>query len=408
MDKQRRGDHTATPKPRRVVRRLVAVAAIVAVVLTLLFYGGGGWYLSGVIYSDGLQVHNDAPDYDHEVVEAGTGTITIADPDDAEPVLDGDDIWGVRWAHSADSSEAGYGQLSGDGTGKNDVTRELTVLAGDPPRAGDVAELDRAAFPADPEIALGRQVREVTFGEAALPAWYAAGEGATWAILVHGKGTDRAEMLRMMRSTVDQGLPSLAITYRNDIGAPQDESGRYQFGRTEWTDLDAAVRYAQGHGADRIVLVGASMGCAIIASYLEHVPGGPVSALVLDAPMLDFAATVSHGARHRSLPLIGHVPESLTWTARQIAAVRYDVDWSELEYLNDSSWLQVPTLVIHGSDDETVPLELSRQLASAHPDKVDLVVVPDAGHVASWNADPDAYDATLTDFLGSLPAHSAR
>jgi pimeloyl-ACP methyl ester carboxylesterase len=79
--------------------------------------------------------------------------------------------------------------------------------------------------------------------------------------------------------------------------------------------------------------------------------------------------------------------------------VRYDVDWSDLDYMEDSSWLAVPTLVVHGSEDETVPVTLSRTLAAAHPDEVDLVVVPDAGHVASWNDDPDRYDAAFAGFL---------
>lgn len=385
-----------------MVRRLVVVAAVLVVGLLLLFFGAGGWYFSGQIYADGLEVAPSSPDYDHEVAAAETGSITVADPDTAS-VLDGDDVWGVRWARADGASEIGYGQLSGDGTGTEDVTRGLTVLAGQAPRVGDVVELDRSAFPHDPEVALGTTVRDVTYGSPGLPAWFAPGDGTTWAVLVHGKGADRAEMLRMMRSTVGQGLPSLAITYRNDMGAPADESGRYEFGRTEWADLDAAVRYAREEGADQVVLVGASMGGAIIASYLQHVPDAPVSALVLDSPMLDLSATVSHGASHRALPLIGHVPESLTWTAKRFATLRYDLDWSEYEYLTDTSWLDAPTLLIHGADDETVPLALSQQLADEQPDQVELVVVPDAGHVASWNADPEAYDARLTDFIEGLP-----
>jgi uncharacterized protein len=403
MSRSGRRTPRSTPRPSRVARRLVAVVAIVGAALMLLFYGAGGWYFSGAIKADGLMVVSDVAEYDHEVVAAETGSITVTHPDDAETVLDGNNVWGVRWARLTSASESGYGQLSGNGTGTADVTRDFRVLAGQAPRPGDVAELDRSAFPDDPEVALGLPVQEVTYGKAELAAWYVPGVATTWAILVHGKGEDRTEMLRMMQSTVGHGLPSLAITYRNDIGAQADDSGRYQFGRTEWADLDAAVRYAQERGADQLVLVGASMGGAIIASYLQHVPEAPVSALVLDSPMLDFAATVSHGASQRSLPLIGHVPESLTWTAKRIATLRYDLDWSEYEYLTDTSWLHVPTLVIHGTNDKTVPLSLSRQLAQARPDHVELVVVPAAGHVASWNTDPDAYDAKLTRFLESVP-----
>jgi hypothetical protein len=262
-----------------------------------------------------------------------------------------------------------------------------------------LVDLDRSAFPADPKVALDLPVQNVTVGSGKYPAWYVRGSGSTWAILVHGKGASRTEMLRAMRSTVGAGLPSLAITYRNDAGVPADDSGIYQFGRTEWRDLNAAVRYAQDNGARHVVLVGASMGGAIVAAYLRNVPDAPVSALVLDSPMLDFGETVSYGASQRALPVIGQVPEALTWTAKQIAALRYDVDWSELDYLSDSSWLKVPTLVMHGADDQKVPVRVSKQLAQDHPDDVELVTVPDAVHVGSWNADPEGYDDTLTGFL---------
>ncbi len=386
---------------RRLVRRLVLVLVILGVVLAVLLFGGGGWHFSSQIHADGLEVRPSTPSYGQQVVSAVRGTVTIADPADEQPVLDGDDVWGLRWGNAPDLQRVvGYGQISGDGTGVDAVTRRLTVLTGRPPAEGDLVDLDRSAFPEDPEVAVRRPVREVTYGPEKFPAWYVPGVDKSWAILVHGKGADRTEVLRMMRSTVAAGMPSLAITYRNDAGVRQDESGMYQFGRTEWADLDAAVGYAQDHGADEIVLVGASMGGAIIASYLRHVPDAPVAALVLDSPMLDFGQTVSYGASQRPLPVFGHVPEALTWTAKQIAALRYGVDWSDVDYLEDSSWLEgVPTLVVHGSQDETVPVTLSEQLTAAHPEEVDLMVVPGAGHVASWNADPDAYDATLANFL---------
>jgi pimeloyl-ACP methyl ester carboxylesterase len=204
-----------------------------------------------------------------------------------------------------------------------------------------------------------------------------------------------------MRVTASVGLPSLAITYRNDEGAPADPSGMYGFGSTEWRDLQGAVRYATDHGADKVVLVGYSMGGAIAASFLEHSSlADAVAAVVFDAPMLDFGATINHKAADRELPMVGlALPPPLTWTAKQIAGVRFEVDWDELNYLDDSDWLTMPTLVFHGDDDATVPLSTSQQLADAHTQLVSLVRVPGAGHVASWNSAPSTYDRTLRNFL---------
>ena len=47
-------------------------------------------------------------------------------------------------------------------------------------------------------------------------------------------------------------------------------------------------------------------------------------------------------------------------------------------------------------------MTVSRTLEAANPNLVDLVVVPDAGHVASWNADPEAYEARIEQFLEAI------
>jgi hypothetical protein len=391
----------ATTPPRRSTGRRVArgVALVLVGMLTFLvlaFFLGGGWYFSGQVHADGLEVRHPGPSYGQEVAAVGGGTITIADPADEEPVLDGDAVYGLEWP-------GGYGQISGDGTGEAEVTRDFVLLSGRLPRVGTVVSPDRPAF-SDPGAALGRDVEDVTFDSdlGPLDAWYVTGTADTWAVLVHGKGGERAEMLRTMRTTVDAGLPSLAITYRNDAGAPADPSGLYQFGRTEWRDLDAAVGYATDHGARRVVLVGASMGGGIIASYLRHEPEAPVAGVVLDSPMLDFGETVSYGAEQEPLPLFGHVPAPLTWTAKQLTALRYGVDWAATDYLDDTGWLDAPALVIHGSDDTTVPLRTSEALRASRPDRVTLVVVPGAEHVESWNVDPQAYDEAVARFLRRL------
>ena len=59
----------------------------------------------------------------------------------------------------------------------------------------------------------------------------------------------------------------------------------------------------------------------------------------------------------------------------------------------------MPTLVFHGTEDTTVPIALSRQLAADHRDLVRLDAVEGAHHVASWNADPRAYESRVRGFL---------
>jgi pimeloyl-ACP methyl ester carboxylesterase len=368
----------------------------------LLFYAGGGWYFAGQINSTALEVSHDEPARSLEIVSSTNGTVTLRENDTDVPALDSASSYGLSW-------DGGYGQVSGepveggaeDGTG---VTRRFKLLDGVAPPDGDAAALIRDAFPEDdPAAATDRAVREVEYTSpvGTFPAWFLPGRGSTWVVLTHGGlGTTRAEALRVMKTTAELRLPSLAITYRNDEGVPADPSGQWRYGRTEWEDLEGAVRYALDHGADDVVLVGYSMGAAITASFLERSPlAEEVSRVVLDSPMLDFERTVDYGASQRKLPLLGELPGSLTWVAKQIAAVRYDVDWESIDYLDNTAWVQVPTLVIHGDDDTRVPLSTSETLASEHPDLVTLEIVPGAAHVEAWNVAPASYDEALRGFL---------
>lgn len=380
--------------PHRLRRRLLWVGAG-AVALVVLVGAGSAWYIADRIHTDALQVRLGVGQTVAMALRGTTATVTSTEPA-ALLILRADETTGVRWPGGYVQLHGAPTRLLGDG-----AVRQARLLAGTRPRATVHGVLDRSAFPADPRVALGRPVAEVTYPIAGGTArsWFVPGRGATWAILVHGKGTTPVEMARLMRVTVAAGLPSLAITYRNDPGLPPDPSHQFQYGSTEWRDLARAVDYARAHGAAHVDLVGVSMGGAIIASYLRHRPDAPVSAVVLDSPMLSFEHTVDYGVSQQSMPLLGHVPSLLTWAAEQIVGLRYHVDWAAMDYLSDSSWVRAPTLVVHGDRDLTAPLADSRRLAAAHPALVRLVVFHGVEHVASWNHDARRYAATVGAFL---------
>ena len=383
----------------RPVRALVRLLVVVAV-LSALLLGAGGWYFSSEIRRSALEVREPSTTRGLTVVDAAPGTVTLepgADADDeARETLDDATTYGLDWP-------TGYGrvtEVAGDDGER--VVRRLEVLTGGAPSAGTPARLRRDAFPGDPDVALPG-VRDVSYRSpaGAFPAWLSDGDSSTWAVLVHGRGATRTEMLRLMRTTTALGMPSLAITYRRDA---ETGGGLAQFGQDEWADVEAAVQYALDAGAERVVLVGASMGGGIVASFLERSGlAGRAAAVVLDSPMLDLGATIRHGAAQRELPLLGlPIPRPLTWTARQIAAQRFDLDGSRVDYLDDTGWLTVPALVVHGTDDGTVPVSVTRRLAAAEPDLVEAVLVEGADHVEAWNLDPAAYDARVREFLQPL------
>ncbi len=162
------------------------------------------------------------------------------------------------------------------------------------------------------------------------------------------------------------------------------------------------MQFALDNGAADIALTGFSMGGGIVLSFaLESALAPQIDAIVLDAAMVDFGATIDFRAEDRSLPLVGlPVPQSLTNVAKWFAGWRFDVDWGELDYVDRAAALQIPIYAFHGTADESVPIEPIEELADQQPNLVTLIEVADAGHVLSWNVDPDAYEAAILEFLG--------
>jgi alpha-beta hydrolase superfamily lysophospholipase len=212
--------------------------------------------------------------------------------------------------------------------------------------------------------------------------------------MVHGMAAGRGEALRAMPAIASLGYPILVISYRNDPDAPRNKDRLYHLGASEWEDLQAAVRYALKRGARRVVLYGFSMGGTIAADMLDRsMHSHDVAAVVLDAPVLDWDAAVQLAAQRR------RVPGVLTAVAEWWVGVRTGFQWGGHEGKVVASEFTMPVLLFHGTADATVPIGPSESLAAAAGERVTLVRTPGAGHVQSWNFDPEGYDRALRTWL---------
>ncbi|MCT2593779.1 hypothetical protein LHJ74_28395 [Streptomyces sp. N2-109] len=253
----------------------------------------------------------------------------------------------------------------------------------------------------NPRDALGLDYAEVEIpGETgALPAWFLPGERDTWVITVHGLGSTREQPMSVLPFLHGQHLPVLDLAYRGDPGTPGGANGPGALGAREWRDVDAAMRYALGYGAERFVLHGWSTGATMaLHAAARSTLRDRVSGLVLDSPVLDRRTTL------RALAASRGVPDALLPLAVRAAEGRIGLDNAQEPppELADPAGLSVPILLFHGPDDTVAPWESSRRLAARHPDLITLHVVPHAPHAAMWNADPAGYEETVRRFLTPL------
>lgn len=245
-----------------------------------------------------------------------------------------------------------------------------------------------------------------------MPAWLVAadperarrtGADGTWAVLIHGHGATRGEALRLIPLLHELGITTLAITYRNDVGAPASADALYHLGSAEWEDADAAVQHALDAGAQRVVLVGWSMGGGIaLRTAVKSPRRDAIASVVLDSPAVDWTDILVHHANALRAPRV--MQRMALWmmasgVGHRTIALREPLALLEMRPEFYADHLQVPTLLLHALDDTTVPVGPSRRLAALAHDRVRFEGFEGASHTREWNRDPERYERVVADHM---------
>ncbi|MEN0102662.1 MAG: alpha/beta fold hydrolase [Curtobacterium sp.] len=237
------------------------------------------------------------------------------------------------------------------------------------------------------------------------PAWVVRADdpAAPWAVLVHGRGVTRAETIRAVPVFRAAGYSVLLASWRNDGVAPKSVDGRYGLGSTEWEDIDAALRWVDGQGATSVVLMGWSMGGAVVLqTLLRSSFARLVDGVVLESAVVDWHAVLKSQSQAMRLPrVVRKVAQRVLRTPvlHRLAGLRHPVDLRELDMVARADELTVPILLLHSDDDGFVPSSASHALAQARPDLVRLEVAHVARHTKLWNHDADWFDARILAWL---------
>ncbi|GAB3127486.1 alpha/beta fold hydrolase [Glaciibacter psychrotolerans] len=302
--------------------------------------------------------------------------------------------YGLVWdtEAGAGTGTATIGPISS--TTKDSVTRPISQIVG-ALAVGTAVQLNPNIHNSDPQQSLGIPFTTVQVdGELGpMPAWQVKGTGSTWVLFVHGIDGQRESGLRPLPTIVAAGLPTLLITYRNDVGAPASPNGLIDLGQTEWRDLDAAAAYAITQGATEFVLYGDSMGGSMVTQFMQRSDHAPrVTGMVLDAPVLNWAGVLQGQADRAHVGFLGGaLKQAVSW--------RGDIDLNMLNQLDQTeTFADLPILLFQGLADPLVPPTESQQFAAALP-LASYVPVPHAGHIQSWNVDPQRYETHLGEFL---------
>lgn len=367
----------------------LAVAVRVLAVLVLAVIVGAGWY-----FSDQILGPDAPPPIDEVAVLAATDTSVTVTPGASDDVL-ANGVSTLEW-------RGGWGEMSDRLAREGDrVTRRFRLFAGRVP-VGGRAGARPFPFAATPLTLDGLAFDSVSIATPAgpCPAWsIPAAADSDWVVFVHGRGSVRAQSLRIAPVLHAMGWNVLAISYRNDPGAARAAGGRYRLGATEWQDLEAAVRKVVEKGARHVVLVGYSGGAMISMEFLRHSTlAGSVEAAIFDSPVTRWRGVFDLAASER------RVPSALIALGMAITSWRAGTDWADLDQIVHAGEIRVPVLIFQGTADPTTPPALADSLAARLGSRATLVRVLDARHVRNWNVGPAVYEATVESWLGrALP-----
>ena len=307
----------------------------------------------------------------------------------------------------------GWAQLSAEivDHGPTRVARRITgTTSGFTPKAGDRASWSGIYY-ATPAHA-GLHARDITITTPAgpFPAWRIDGDPATWAIHIHGLGSTRAGTLRGVLAATELGYSSLVVSYRNTAEGPRVGTGRSTLGDTETTEADEAIGYAVRRGAQRVVIFGWSMGAAIALQLADHPRHqGLIAALVLDSPVLSWTDVIEANCARSGLPAAAGylaIPWLTLHPLARVVGLPGRIPLRSFDWSARSADLTTPTLILHGTRDDSAPTRLSQALRDARPDLVELETF-DAGHTLCWNADPDRWHETVISWLKGTDASGA-
>jgi pimeloyl-ACP methyl ester carboxylesterase len=201
-------------------------------------------------------------------------------------------------------------------------------------------------------------------------------------VLFHGNAaniTHRIDQIACLHSLV---FPVFIFDYR---GFGESE-GRALHEEDLYRDARGALDYlgVRGWQTSRLIYLGSSMGAAVALQMgVERPPSG----VVLESPFT-----------------------SLREIARHMTPITYAlVGWwgigSAFDNLGKIGNLNSPLLILHGDQDNKVPLEMSRQLFAAARDPKTLVVINGAGHSDLFFVGGETYKLAIQSFrTGSLPS----
>ena len=243
---------------------------------------------------------------------------------------------------------------------------------------------------------------EIPFEEISIPAvdggelygWFIPAKAdAPTLILIHGWSRNVERMMPYIRKLHPQGYNLLVFDARNhgsSTPTPRPTVGTFT------DDVLSAVEYlGEKVTSPEIGLIGLSIGggASIAASGRDTRIKTAITVGALSSPIKVMTAQFEER----------HVPQFVGKFLFAFMRLRYGLDFNKIAPSNLAPNAKAEVFLIHGENDETIPLEQAKDLLAANPEKMRLWVVPDKGH-SDCHFHPDFWDKVEAFLEETMPS----
>lgn len=212
-------------------------------------------------------------------------------------------------------------------------------------------------------------------------------------ILAHGYRKDSNEMGHLAKFYFDEGFDVLLPDAR---GHGESEGDYIGYGWHDRFDYKEWIRLLMDeHNIDQIVLHGNSMGASLVLMTSGEELPEEVKAIVADSGYTTVKEELTHQLKHLynlpSFPLLD--------MTSLMTKLRAGYTFEEASAIDQVRKNKLPLWIVHGEDDDLVPVWMAHELYEAAGGEKELWIVPDSGHIKGYENRTGEYQQRLREFL---------